>query len=280
MRYANEQQWNTMRNEVAARVIGQISTKAALESLVKESGLDEMDFLYPFYQRKFVDINDMRWSFEEEKLRALVGLIGLCIERFYSIRLPIPRKLLGEESFGLRDYTIDQAGPWMYKGVMKWDEKFSRYGKEMKDAANSDYVPEDVEGFGLREDLKAEFSELFFDHIKKLISQPLDQVLEALKRNQVLRKLITEVSGYTFELKSFLADEYPKFKADFAPADAFGRLCLEVLWDLLWAGEFDKEKLRKGALDCYWSELESAVKDIEARKIIDVIRGEVTALVQ
>jgi len=254
--------------------VGQITPKRALADLEEHYDLQDMPLLYKWYREKFEGLAAERHPFDEDRLRNLTALLGLTCPLFWGESLPIPEKVLQGTSldpngrFGTYQYT--GLGEWVGVDAGGWDDKFSKYCDQMRKDGDVDFS---LEEFSLRYELGQEFCTHFHETLEPLLkTNPQESVTEIAERHASLRKLVSEADQYPQDLKGFLVDKIKVLK----PKEDFSKLCLGFLVKFL--DGYEVEDFENQIINFYWQELEGVLKDEEQRKLVGILKLEVTEL--
>ncbi len=268
----------------------QLSLDKAMQSLLSVTGLESNEFLFQFYQKKFTELGGGNYEFEQDKLKAYTALMGLCMSKFLNVDLPIPERLrhsllentysLGGEIAPWKDYYFDLSGAEKEYSdfIGKWND--SKSGR--KDYQYNSYTGKKEEiyfdpDYSLRLELGQEFSKLFLDRLKELLS--LDKkasTLQILKRNVDLKDFVSEANSYPGELSSImhveLKDECEKLKGD----DPLSKLCASSIMGALYGSNFDIDVFQDQVVQILWQELVDSQKSDSQKDMVEIIRRQIS----
>ncbi|MCK4604922.1 MAG: hypothetical protein KAU41_09590 [Deltaproteobacteria bacterium] len=276
-----EMQLRLHKFEVSQKIFAKIRPSKMLGDLAKKSGLKDRSFLWEFYQEEFGAIGQVNYSFgDADRLRAYVGLMGLCMGRFWILDLPLSRTI--RENTGdwtPESYQITSVPPWNDYDLLSWDSDFDQYIEDRKRFASGagDDVPD--ADFSLRFELAEKYLEKLTERLRELLKPASDSV-EVTERNRALRQLLAEMAEYPTTLKSFIWRGFEGLISDLKPKDAFGELCLKTLSSAVYGEGFDLEKFRRGVIEYYWNQLNALLKDESQKKILGIIKLEVSELIE
>jgi len=266
-----------------------ISNTKALGDLLSETGLDENELLFPWYQKTFSFLGAQNYDFEESKLKAYIGLMGLCMERLFSVKLPIPQAWF---DYRLENYyTLADVSPWAEAHIelSRHEKEFSVYVRDWINlkSGRKDHVcnsftgeKEDIyfeEEYSLRLELGQEFSKLFSAKLKSLLS--LDKkasILQILQRNISLKDLVIEANSYSSELSSImhveLKDEFEKLQGN----DPLSKLCVTSTMGALYGHDFNLDAFQEQVIQILWTELITLQKTDSQRDMVELIRLQIS----
>ena len=264
----------------------QISNTKAMADLMEISGLSNSELLFEFYQHRFASIGAEPVPFEQDRLKKLTGLLGLVIDRFLIVKMPVPAKW---QIYLLENtYSLSDVSPWKgsYTELSRVNDEYGHYvetwfdlKRGFKDYQRNVYSGEKEEiyfdpDFKLRLDLGQEFSKLFLDRLKELLSlKKSATTTEVLKRNLDLVNLLYDASRYTWQLKSILQielkDELEKQKG----SDALSKLCADSVTGVLSTDtDFDSEAFEKRIIEILWEELVAMQQTDSQKEHVQLIK--------
>jgi hypothetical protein len=269
----------------------QISNDKAMLSVVEVSGLSNSEFLNEFKQKRFTSIGNEPAPFEADRLKRFVALLGLCMDRFLIVKLPVPAKW--QNRFLPNYYTLSDVEPWKsaYSELSRVNDEYSRYietwfdlERGFKNYQRNVYSGKKEEiyfnpDFKLRLDLGQEFAKLFLDKFKELLSlKKSATTTEVLKRNLDLTDLLYDASRYTWQLKSILQvelkDELEKVKG----TDSLSKLCADSVTGVLsTVADFDSEAFENQIVEILWQELLDLQKSPEQKEQVELIKRAISS---
>lgn len=266
-----------------------ISNMKALGDLTCQTGLDKNESLFTWYQKTFSFLGAQSYDFESTKLKSYIGLMGLCMESLFSVKLPIPQAWY---DYRLENYyTLTEVSPWAeaYVELSRHEKKFSAYVRDWinlksgrKDYEYNNFTgkKEDIyfeEEYSLRLELGQEYATLFFARLKELLS--LDKkasTLQILQRNVSLKNLVAEANSYSSELSSImhieLKDECEKLKGN----DSLSKLCATSIMGALYGHDFDIDTFQERVVQILWQELVDLQKSDEQKQMVEIIRRQIS----
>lgn len=263
-----------------------LSLEKAMDSLFKVSGLSDNEFLFEFYQKKFALLGAEPVALERDKLKKLCALMELVMPRFLNMDLPLPERLrhpslenvysLGGEISPWRDYFTDlsTANKEYSIYVNKWvdlksgrkDYQYNAYTREKEDIY---FDPE----YSLRMDIGREFSKLFLDRLKELLSvDKKASTLQILKRNLDLKDLLCEANRYSGELSEIMHIELKSECEKLEGSDPLSKLCATSMMDALYSHDFDIHAFEAEVVQILWQELVDLQKNDEGREQVQLIK--------
>jgi len=267
-----------------------LTLDGAMQSLLEVTGLQDNEFLLQFYSSKCSELGGETYPFERDKLRAYTALMGLCMRNFLNVDLPIPDRLrnrvledtysLGGEIAPWQDYCLDlsKANQGYSDYINKWvDLKSGRKDYEYNDYTNEKEPVYLESGYSLRLELGQEFSKLFLDRLKELLSpNPKASTLQILQRNVNLKDFIAEANRYPGELSSImhleLKDKCEKLQGN----DALSKLCASSIMGALYGHDFDIALFDEKVIQILWTQLVDLQKTNEQREQVELIRREIS----
>ena len=267
----------------------QISNDRAMADVMKIGGLSNSELLFEFYQKRFTSIGNEPVPFEQDRLKKLTGLLGLVIDRFLILKLPVPEKW---QTRLLADYyTLSDVKPWadFYSELAKTNDEYSRYTETWVDlkVGRKDYQRNVYSGkkeeiyfnpdYELRLKLGQEYATLFLDRLKELLGlDKKSSVLQVLQRNVNLKDLVAECNRYPAELSSImhaeLKDECEKLKGD----DPLSKLCADSITGALYSSDFDIDQFQNSVIQILWQELVDSQKTDSQKDMVEIIRRQIS----
>lgn len=280
----------TAQGRIYEERVKKLSLDQAMNSFTEISGLSRCEFLFSFYQSEFVKLGTGDFPFEVDKLKRYTGLMGLCIRHFLDVDLPVPKRLLNpnlENTYSLGG----EISPWSdyLLALRDADKEYSSYVEKWVDqqSGRKDYQLNSYTGkheeiyfdpdFSLRLELGREFSGLFLDRLKSLLS--LDKkasTSQILKRNLDLKDLIVEADQYSVELSSIMHEELKDKMAELEGTDPLSKLCVSSIMGSLYGQDFDIDAFEQQVIDILWTELVDLQKTDEQREQVQLVKRQIS----
>jgi hypothetical protein len=292
-------QWHDIeaRGRIRERVEKQLDLDKSIKLLYKVTGLTKNNSLYSFFREKLTKLGAETYQYENGKLQAYTGLMGLVMYQFYNVDLPLPKKL--------RHYSIPEvyslAGeiyPWNQVDVASWNKEYDDYCTDwirLKEGHKQKYDPQAFAGhnkgaggayfdiyfdkkWSLRLDLAKDFAEVFFKRLQELLKFNLKKAstVEALTRNVELRQLVSECNRYPVSLSGVMFHSLKDRVKELKASDPLTELCVKVILNALYSSEFNLDEFNQEVIEIYWGQLFDLAKDENQKKIIEILKSEIS----
>ena len=252
--------YSPLPNEISKK----LSWARWLKDFEKEIDLSDMPVLEKWYHQRFASLTDGE-SLPDKKMEMSIAILGILHSRFSSVDIDLPDAWV--DGWNCRkEYSLTDLDDIIFIDISKIDARFSS--------------PEEYEEkfYYLRNDLAAEFADIFLSEVRKVAesTRGKSSASDIVERNARLRELQTEFMRYSsVTLSNAFSEKLPEFirsiktKTAKDPGLDYTLSKLEAPYSGV-----TEWKLLKEMFDAYFTHLSGMVKGSD-EKTVKILRTEI-----